>query len=333
VAVPVYNGANYLAEALESILAQTLRDIEVIVVDNGSTDATREIALGFADRDPRVRYFLNGSNFGPTRSFSRAFAIATGRYFKFAPHDDLYDPHYLEKCVAVLERRPDVVLCTAHVCIVGPRGERLRTLEPEVRADMDRPSERFRNLLNNSRCLDFFGVIRKSALNALPSPVLAPYGHSDGVLLARLGLLGKFHHIAEPLYLNRDHRERCGRTYHTYKEYTYFLNPHLRGHIIFPRWRMGYEFFRSIRLFDLPAREQIACLRHMASWLKWYWPSLGVNLLVAGVDAVRLAARALLRPRGASRGADVPQQTAGSHAIATAIGALAHALTIPWRSP
>jgi glycosyltransferase involved in cell wall biosynthesis len=106
VGLPVYNGERFVADALASILAQTWQDLEVIVCDNASTDRTREICEAFAARDPRVRYYRNERNLGASPNWNRAFELSRGELFKWAAHDDVLCPTYIERAVAALMRSP-----------------------------------------------------------------------------------------------------------------------------------------------------------------------------------------------------------------------------------
>ncbi|HCV44453.1 MAG TPA: glycosyl transferase [Bacteroidetes bacterium] len=296
IGIPVYNGAKYLPEALESVLAQTYQDFEIVICDNGSTDQTKEIGERYAQKDPRIRFYRNETNVGPLRNFNRVFELSSdSTYFKFAPHDDTYAPEYLERCIAVLDEHPDVILCNSRIRIVDPRGNTIKENDLSVNGDLPHPSERFLAILNNAKCFELFAVIRRKALLQMPPPLLHYYAHADGILITRLGLLGRFHTIDEPLYFNRDYKERSGNTYKTYQEYTYFLDPLQRGHIVFPRWRMGREFVRSIGLVPLPFKERLRCYGHMCRWVKWYWTSLAWNLVVAARTAAQLLATAAAR--------------------------------------
>ena len=107
--LPVYNGENFIAQAIESILAQTFTDFELIITDNGSTDRTPKICEAYAARDRRVAYSRNPENLGAAPNFNRAFALSSGRYFKWVAHDDLIAPEFLARCVKVLDNDPSVV--------------------------------------------------------------------------------------------------------------------------------------------------------------------------------------------------------------------------------
>src|SRR5688572_10868700 len=94
IGLPVYNGENYLAEAIDSILAQTFEDFELIISDNASTDRTQEICEAYAAKDGRIRYYRSEVNKGSAWNFNRVFELARGEYFKWAAHDDYIAPEY-----------------------------------------------------------------------------------------------------------------------------------------------------------------------------------------------------------------------------------------------
>ena len=110
VGVPVYNGAKYLTAAVESVLAQSFDDFELIISDNASTDATEAISRGFAASDRRVTYRRNVKNVGLSGNLNLLVPLARGRLFKWATADDVLRPGYLERCVAALDADPSVVL-------------------------------------------------------------------------------------------------------------------------------------------------------------------------------------------------------------------------------
>ena len=109
--IPVRNGEKFLKTTLDSIAAQTFQDYEVVISDNGSSDATAEICKRYAAADPRVRYSRVEENNGAAWNFCHVAREARGRYFKWVAHDDPIRPEYLEKCVEVLDARPEIVVC------------------------------------------------------------------------------------------------------------------------------------------------------------------------------------------------------------------------------
>lgn len=108
VCIPCYRGAAHLAAAIESVLAQTLTDFELIIIDDNSPDNTDEVVASFTD--PRIRYLKNPSNLGPDGNWNRCLDEARGRYFKLLPQDDLIAPTCLAQQVAILEADRDAKL-------------------------------------------------------------------------------------------------------------------------------------------------------------------------------------------------------------------------------
>lgn len=101
VCIPTYQGAAYLGQAIDSVLAQTLGDFELLVVDNHSTDGTEELVARYTD--PRLRFLRNERNLGAEANWNRCLAEARGTYIKLLPHDDLLAPDCLRQQVAALE--------------------------------------------------------------------------------------------------------------------------------------------------------------------------------------------------------------------------------------
>lgn len=112
--VTVYNREKYLAACLESVLASTWQDFEVIVVDDASTDSSMSIAESFRERDARVRVFRNETTRGDYPNRMRAAEVAQGRYLKYVDSDDVIYPHGLAIMVESMEAHPDAALGISH---------------------------------------------------------------------------------------------------------------------------------------------------------------------------------------------------------------------------
>lgn len=110
ICIPTYNYRRFLPDALESALAQTLRDIEIIVVDNHSDDGTMDLLAEYARRDTRVAAHRNAANLGMTANFNRCIELARGKYVKMLCADDVLAADCVEKLVAAMEERCDVRL-------------------------------------------------------------------------------------------------------------------------------------------------------------------------------------------------------------------------------
>ncbi len=125
VIINAYNAEAYFAECLDSVLAQTLEDFEVIVVNDGSTDATGEIAEAYARRDARVRVFHNERNFGIPATINRALSHARGEFIAKMDADDVTMPERFAKQVAYLRAHPEVVMVGSWWSRIDPDGREL----------------------------------------------------------------------------------------------------------------------------------------------------------------------------------------------------------------
>jgi glycosyltransferase involved in cell wall biosynthesis len=203
IGLPVRNGERFLAQALDSLLGQTLQDFELIISDNASTDGTADICLNYAARDARIRYFRQPSNIGGPRNWNFVALEARGRYFKWASADDFCDPRMLEKCVAVLSADPSVVLCYGRACIVDEETGEHRPFAHDISAVDPRPSERFKTVFRSLMLTGNpqQGVIRLDVLRRTPLEPLYPQG--DMVLMAELALHGRIVLLPEILFYRR----------------------------------------------------------------------------------------------------------------------------------
>jgi glycosyltransferase involved in cell wall biosynthesis len=122
VLMSVYNGQAYLAEALDSVLGQSLGQLECILVDDGSTDFSADILAQYASRDRRLVLVKNPVNLGLTRSLNRGLALARGRYIARQDVDDASEPARLEVQAAFLEANPRVALLGSDIRVVDQAG-------------------------------------------------------------------------------------------------------------------------------------------------------------------------------------------------------------------
>jgi glycosyltransferase involved in cell wall biosynthesis len=129
VVLPVFNAARYVAEALDSILGQTLRDCECIVIDDGSTDGTPTILAGRAALDPRIR-IVSRPNRGLTRTLNEGIGLARAAFVAIMNADDIASPGRLEKQVAFLDAHPRVAAVGSATITFAEAGPRKVVAEP-----------------------------------------------------------------------------------------------------------------------------------------------------------------------------------------------------------
>jgi glycosyltransferase involved in cell wall biosynthesis len=123
IGIPSYQSADFIAEAVSSALSQDFTDLEVVVVDDASTDGTLEVLAGFDD--PRLRVLVNDGNVGPGRNWNRVLEEARGRYVKVMGCDDVLLPGSVSAQVGVLEADSGVVIVTGPRILVTENGRRI----------------------------------------------------------------------------------------------------------------------------------------------------------------------------------------------------------------
>jgi len=128
IVMSVYNGEAYLAEALDSIFAQTFSDWELIVVDDGSTDTSGEILDAYSDS--RLVQIRNERNIGQTRSLNRGLKIARGEFIARQDADDVSHPERFRRQIKFMESRPDIGLLGTSYDIIDQRGQILEMIQP-----------------------------------------------------------------------------------------------------------------------------------------------------------------------------------------------------------
>lgn len=285
IGLPVYNGERFLAEAIESALGQTWGDLELIVSDNASTDATEDIARGYAARDRRLRYERSATNRGAAWNFNHTVELARGRYFKWAAHDDRFAPEFVERCLAVLEADPTVVACSTGTQLIDVAGRPIETGQMRVpfsaldsagnrievwppdgprRLDAWDPCVRFEQILIETRaCLEDYAVIRTEALRR--TSLVGPYYASDKVHLAELALLGRFEQTPETLFFRRCHPGQSTNI-DSPRERQTWIDPGWGGGMVSPRWRCLRGYVRALRM-PLSPWERARCLLTIARWM------------------------------------------------------------------
>jgi glycosyltransferase involved in cell wall biosynthesis len=271
VGVPVYNGAKYLAEALDCLLAQSLQDIEIVISDNASTDGTGEICRRYQEKDHRVCYFRNDQNIGAALNFNRLVELCRAPLFHGGACDDLYHPLFLERCVEALDRDSGLVLSYTGTKMIDEQGQPLlfdreRDCYLDVYGDfLNRPvpyhigtaaspAKRFREVLwPMGWALPLSGVIRREAL--LGTSLYQNYYGADKVLLAELALLGRFHQVPEDLFAKRIHR---GATH--YKTTRERAKHEAKGPSGIPQVLMVRDYIKMTWAADIGILQRLHCM-------------------------------------------------------------------------
>jgi glycosyltransferase involved in cell wall biosynthesis len=190
VGIPTYNRAAGLARALESILGQSERDLEVIISDNASTDETPHIVARAAARDERIRYVRHAANQGLTANFNAVLRAARGRYVMVLADDDWIDRNYIARCRAALDADGRLALVSGSPVYHEPdgntfAGRNIDLLDP----DPVRRVRRYFATVTDNVCI--YGLIRGSLIDRVLPMRNCLAG--DWLLIARLAFLGAVH--------------------------------------------------------------------------------------------------------------------------------------------
>jgi glycosyltransferase involved in cell wall biosynthesis len=200
--MPVYNGAAYLEETLESVRAQTFEDFELVAIDDASTDGSRDLLSRYASTDSRIRVRRHAANRGHRAASNHAMALARGRYVARLDQDDVSLPHRLETQVAFMEEHPEIGLAASSYLRLFPDGRTARRDPPG-----DHPEIRWRLL---------FGMIFCHSTLMFRRETMRPYRYApaayDYEICARLARETRTASIPEPLVVYRMHEAGLSTT-------------------------------------------------------------------------------------------------------------------------
>lgn len=207
VIMAAYNGAALIGETLASLSAQTRGDFELLVVDDCSTDATREVVRAFPD--PRIRLIALEANGGPVRARNRAVAAARGRYIAALDQDDLCHPDRFARQVAFLDARPDVVLVASGTDFLTERGAIRRPAVAQTSPASIGWQLRLGNPIVWSSVMLRADVARRLRPFTRPEILYA----EDFDLYHRIGAFGALARIDAPLVTYRQHAGGASQRY------------------------------------------------------------------------------------------------------------------------
>jgi glycosyltransferase involved in cell wall biosynthesis len=205
ICLPTYNGESHLAESLESLLNQTHRNIEIIIVDNASTDQTQSISERFAARDPRVRYHRSEEFVCATENWNRAYRIvdpSRSQFFMWASDDDLWDARYIEKLIQPLQEDSSVVLSYSQFQSIDESGNAIGPIGYSNVRPSGSAFYRVRSLIRCGQYCTIYGLIRISALRWTPAMIDVSFG-ADLWYMIQLCAEGPFAAVMEPLFFKR----------------------------------------------------------------------------------------------------------------------------------
>lgn len=279
IGMPVYNGQEFLRAAIDSLLGQTFTDFELIISDNASTDATEAICRDYAARDGRIRYYRNPENIGASDNYNAVLHLARGRYFKWASSNDICQPSFVERCVAVLDASPDVVLAFPRTRLIDERSEPVEDYRDGMTLSEALPVERYRACIERLRLNNVMnGLIRTDVLRR--TPLVKKYFSSDCNLMAEVALYGKFAKVPEFLYYRRMD-PRTSTALKSGQEVIAHYEPTRRKPMLFQHWKMSFARFGTVWRVPLPIRERARLAAYISRCIVWNRRNLAEEVRVA----------------------------------------------------
>jgi glycosyltransferase involved in cell wall biosynthesis len=309
VGLPVYNGEAFIADALDSVLAQTFDEWEVIICDNASTDGTAEICMAYVEKDERIRYYRNETNLGASKNYERTYELSSGEYFCWLPSDDAMEPDFLARCVDMLDNDPEVVNAFSQYLI---RSGTDAPVSHEISLDSDMrfvsTYQRVRKLFRE-RIIGpnwpMFGVYRSSILK--DTGRLRPMIGADDYLTLEVALMGQVGQVPEQLYVIRTHpdawhvaRESKGKGLlarllgtETVWAAAWFDPANEKMRVVFPHWRRLQVFASLIMRSKTGFGEKLKMLGLLPVYAVQHWRRLAKELVGGVAQLIVVPLRAL----------------------------------------
>lgn len=265
IALAVYNGEKYVAQAIESILTQTFTDFRLLIGDNASTDGTSEICQKYAEQDSRITYHRHAENIGASANHNFLFQPGDAPYFKWAAHDDVLKPEYLEKCIELLDRNPSMAIAHSLSVEIDENGKQLKTYDCELRLNGSLPQTRFRNILWTNYFNEVFGVMRNKLIQN--TNLYGSYVGADRNFTAEMILQGDVGYVEEYLFLRRHHAEAFTTKLLDDAARLEWFDPQAKTPTFLASYVKFRQYFISITALSLSISEKLACLKLLLEWV------------------------------------------------------------------
>ncbi len=330
-ALPVHNGARFLAETLADITSQSFEDLDIVVVDNASTDQTEAVARDCAARDTRVRYKRHPDFVDVVTNYNRCLQYCNSEFFKWCAADDRIAQTYVQHAVDVLDATSTIIGCYGETAMIASDGATLPSQRLVLDLSDEAPSARFLKVISARPWIhgvdEQYGVFRSAAVRRAGG--MSSHAYGDRVLLARLALLGPMAKIGNVLFYNREHNDRSTRSGIRLRPGMVLTrrlspgpwppseawDPRKTGRIVFPEWDLLAEYFRRVHRSELPYNERARCYLGLGAYAGTQVLRLGRDLAIGFDQSLQL----LRRGRSPWRGG-LDSLTASSTGMKPAVG-------------
>jgi glycosyltransferase involved in cell wall biosynthesis len=276
--MPVYNGERFLREAVESVLAQTLPDFELIISDNASTDRTPEILQELARSDRRIRILKSTRNLGAAWNYNRVFRASRAPYFRWANADDRFDPRLHEECLRALEEHPDAVLAYGGTVLVDVTGARIDSYDDNLDLRDSSPVRRFTEFLKRVGLTNvIYGLMRAGAMRRGRLMGTGDLPGADVLFMAALVLEGSFLRVPGELFYRRIHDSAHSSRGTDQRAQEEFWSAGQRA-IPMPHWRRQVELLRAVARSGVAQRDRARLILFVLRQMYWHRRDLLADL-------------------------------------------------------
>lgn len=294
--IPVYNGERYLPAALDSVRAQDLEDIRIVISDNGSTDGTQDICRRAAAQDDRIDYHRYDANSGGIWNYRNVVALAQTELFSWMAADDIKLPGFARVSIEALDAAGDTAAFSCpRARIIDGDGVIYEDLD-DLHMGLDAPSAhlRVRNLLRAQASHPMYGIVRMDAFRRTRG-IRSTLG-DDMVLLVELLCIGTMALAPDQLFLQRRHDAQV--SVQGVSSSSWFA-PGKKANRSFAETGTNIELYRGVAHSELPIGEKMRCWWTLGpSWVFPRWRAMARDLANAfGMDpgAGRLRAQKAAR--------------------------------------
>ncbi len=260
IALPVYNGEKFVRKALDMLAKQTYTDYELVIIDNGSKDATSAICQEYAARDARIRYHRYETTIPVIDNFWRAFQLTRGKYFLWNAADDDRPPDAIARAVEVFERDARVVMVHGPVELFLPKDGSTVVIDNAMDLSDPLPAARVaayvQGVTHNGM---LYGVYRRDALSRVR---FRQHPGQDYLVSLQMAMIGEIAHLPAPLVSYR-------HVWGAIREPMYVCTPvrwkDLLAYRGFKRWKCRITLWKGVKYLLLetgtPFRPRLAATR------------------------------------------------------------------------
>lgn len=273
VGVPVYNGARFLDQTLQALADQDLADIEVIISDNGSTDATVAIAEEYVQADPRFRIMRSKANRGVPWNWNQVLGQARAPFFMWNAADDVVRPTHLARCRQALLDTPEASIAFSRVVLVDVDDVVVGEMDDDGLDFVGRsPSQRVDHFLDRHvyQVIGFGGVMRTPTIRAMGG--LPGYYGGDVALGVAMAMREPWVQVPEQLFLSRRHDAQTSKVQGgDVLDQVRAYDPQWSRPVAFPQWYLNYRLLVEAATAPAPVLERGRAVGHVLR--RWTVPN------------------------------------------------------------